>query len=74
MTQRIVTRAQATTRGSRFYFTGNPCPAGHTAKRRTSSSACTACELSRSRRYYRERKDAEAAKRGTPAAEGRVHA
>jgi hypothetical protein len=69
MTQRIVTRAQAVANNSRFYFTGSLCPAGHKAKRRTSSGSCTACELSRSRRYYQQRKDALNAKCGTQAAE-----
>lgn len=45
-TKPIVTRKEAIARGATKYYTGEPCgPRGHLSERRTSSSACVACDL-----------------------------
>lgn len=40
---RVLTRKQAVAQGLRFYFTSQPCPRGHVAKRYTSCFACVVC-------------------------------
>lgn len=37
------TRAQAIAEGEKTYFTGNPCPHGHIAERRTKDGFCVEC-------------------------------
>jgi len=37
-------RQEAAQRGEVYYFTGNPCVHGHTAKRRVKDRKCTECE------------------------------
>lgn len=38
-----ITRADATSQGSRYYFTGLPCRRGHTAERYAGNGRCVAC-------------------------------
>lgn len=39
----IVSRADAAAAGQRWYFTGEPCPKGHVAKRTVSNRECRRC-------------------------------
>ena len=39
----ITSRAQAKAAGLKTYFTGNPCPQGHIANRKTKSGTCVEC-------------------------------
>ncbi len=45
MSEAPSTRAEAVERGSVRYFTGKPCPHGHTAARYTLSGFCVECQL-----------------------------
>lgn len=38
------TRAEAVERGAVRYFTGEPCPQGHTAERYTLGGYCVGCQ------------------------------
>jgi hypothetical protein len=39
----IISRSEAKTRGLKRYFTGNPCPHGHTVERLVSNGLCAKC-------------------------------
>lgn len=63
-------RAEAKAKGLRFYFTGEPCRNGHTARRNTSNQICITCDsewraknrqalLSSKRERYRANRDRE---------------
>lgn len=51
-----VTRDEAKKAGLKHYFTGKPCPSGHTSLRRVSSSGCVECDRERCRKYARTEK------------------
>ncbi|TAM07231.1 MAG: hypothetical protein EPN70_03405 [Paraburkholderia sp.] len=42
--QAPASREEAIERGSRRYFTGTPCPAGHIAERYTLNGYCVECQ------------------------------
>lgn len=46
-------RKAAKEAGSRHYFTGNACPAGHVAQRTTANGACVECAKASRLRWYR---------------------
>lgn len=43
--------------GTKFYFTGKPCPRDHVNLRRTTTGACITCERAKSRNYQRANKE-----------------
>lgn len=45
------TRSEAKETGSKWYFTGNPCPHGHVAPRMTTSGGCRTCAYARTAAY-----------------------
>lgn len=51
----VVTIADARERGLKWYFTGEPCPRGHVAKRSLSNRTCRQCD--RDRRAAKDRAD-----------------
>lgn len=50
----IVLRDEAIAIGQKWYFTGQPCPKGHRAKRNVSNRDCRACENERAARRRAE--------------------
>lgn len=44
------TAKEARLLGLKYYFTGKPCPQGHTVERQTSSQSCVQCNRERRRR------------------------
>lgn len=57
----IITYSQARALGLARYFPGTPCKHGHVAERRSSDAMCLECLREKSRRQYREHKDAHQA-------------
>lgn len=67
---RLLPREAALSEGSKYYFTGKPCPQGHISERRVTTRSCRECEIekaahlkdkyvadtSRIRRYYLRQK------------------
>ncbi len=49
----IISRAVAKSAGRRFYYTGQPCPSGHVARRYVSGFGCTECLRYAPDRYQR---------------------
>lgn len=45
LTKRSIARQTARSQNARYYFTGEPCRAGHVAERYTSTAACVECVL-----------------------------
>lgn len=43
MAEEIILRAEAIKQGLNYYFSGNPCPKGHVAKRTTRKGRCYVC-------------------------------
>lgn len=48
----FATRKEARQAGEKYYFTGKPCPHGHTCKRFTSNKQCFDCNSERRREKY----------------------
>ena len=59
MTEIIISRQEAISQGLTRYFTGKPCPHGHTAQRIVSSYACAECNKIALRKRFIERNDWE---------------
>lgn len=57
MAHKIISRANARTRGLQKYFTGKPCRRGHIDHRNVTKSYCLSCERERSARRLVENKD-----------------
>lgn len=53
----IVTRRDAKVRGLKQYFTGKPCPAGHTAERHTYNGGCVECGKAIARQWKAAHKE-----------------
>ena len=49
----IISRADAKARGLTHYFTGKPCPKGHTAKRYVATWTCSTCSVGHVTTYQR---------------------
>ena len=63
MSDEVISRAEALSRGLPRYFTGEPCRAGHVAERHTSSANCVECaRLLRDRHLEEYRRIRAAAK------------
>ena len=58
------TRALAEAAGAKLYYTGEPCPQGHVAPRRTSNGRCTVCEQIATQTEMARRKDETARRKG----------
>lgn len=54
---KIITRKEAKDQGLPKYFTGKPCPNGHTAERLTYSYKCTECVRKVNKKWYSIAKD-----------------
>ena len=52
------TRSEAQKCGAKRYFTGKPCPNGHTADRQTSNATCVECAYARKAIYYGQNPEA----------------
>lgn len=65
-------RKEAKIAGFRRYFTGNPCPRGHIAARRTDTGACLACASERRRMRYVEHREEDNRRSRTRYASHRV--
>lgn len=50
-------RKEAIERGSKWYFTGQPCKHGHVDKRSTRCGVCYVCNRENARRYCSENRD-----------------
>lgn len=50
-----VSRVRAKAEGRKFYFTGQPCSAGHTAQRHVANFTCTVCQREAQARKRAER-------------------
>lgn len=59
MTEIIISRQEAISQGLKRYFTGKPCPHGHTAQRIVSNYACAECNKIALRKRFIERTDWE---------------
>lgn len=53
----IITRAEAKAQGLRHYYTGEPCDAGHTAKRYVSVGKCIDCVRARKNKWKAENRE-----------------
>lgn len=68
----IVSRKEARALGLKRYFTGKPCPHGHTAERFTSKSTCCECVKKFSAERY-ERKPPRISQRDEAAKQGLIY-
>lgn len=55
---KIISRAEAKSRGSKTFFTGKPCKRGHQAERYSANGSCLECAAGACRRYYEENREA----------------
>jgi 5-methylcytosine-specific restriction endonuclease McrA len=53
VTNALISRAEAKSRGLKRYCTGKPCPQGHVAAKLTSNGGCVACSKARFEIYCR---------------------
>lgn len=49
---KVISRAEAKTKGSKRFFTGIPCKNGHVAERFVSDKSCMACRLERAKKWF----------------------
>lgn len=58
----ICERAEAKSKGLKFYFTGRPCKHGHLCERYTADGVCYECHALKMKRRYEQNQDAIKAK------------